>query len=266
MLIFLLIMPVFWTSIVIPEDPKHIGVSPEIRAIFPSADTLPENLLRLYIHFSKPMKTIGNLEKIHLKDESGDEVMGAIFNNVHELWNHDQTQLTLLLDPSRVKTGLHAHEQRGRALDKGKRYELVIGELEDVEGRTTLSYVKSFLVGPEDVYPPNTDLWVFHIPEAGSQAPFIIQFPQMLDRLSLLQRLKLTNEYNQPISGKVILAKNETEWHFQADENWTAGDYLLYIHSRLEDPAGNNLNGLFDHKPGSLKHKHEGIIKQIAIK
>ncbi|MEM7513074.1 MAG: hypothetical protein AAF388_19250, partial [Bacteroidota bacterium] len=46
------------------QEEKERG--PEISAIYPSADTLPENLLRMYIQFSSPMKTVGNLEKIQL--------------------------------------------------------------------------------------------------------------------------------------------------------------------------------------------------------
>ena len=240
-------------------------IQPQVIAVFPSADTLPTNLLRMYIHFSTPMKPFGNLEKIRLKDENGHEVMGAIFNNAFELWNHEQTQLTILLDPSRVKTGLISHEERGRALSIDKRYQLVIGALQDVNDRTTTPFTKSFTVGEEDLSPPNTDLWVFKTPEPESRDALVIKFPQLLDRLSLIQRLKLTDKEKNPIGGHVEIAHNESEWHFYPDHNWIPGRYILYVHSRLEDPSGNNLNGLFDHKVGSLKNAHEGKIETILI-
>ncbi|MEO1652287.1 MAG: hypothetical protein AAFU64_01975, partial [Bacteroidota bacterium] len=187
-------------------------ISPKVLAVFPSSDSLPENLLRLYIHFSKPMKTIGNLEKIKLRDEAGREVDGAIFNHVFELWNQEQTQLTLLLDPARVKTGLRAHEERGRALQAGKNYELHIGSLEDVDGGMTQAFTKSFYVIKEDKRAPNKALWTFRLPPAGSKSPLLIRFPQMLDRLSLLQRLKLTDKNNQPIAGQIEIGQGESEW------------------------------------------------------
>lgn len=242
------------------------GVLPKVMAVFPSSDTLPENLLRMYIHFSSPMKTLGNLEKIKLIDEKKQEVVGAIFNNVHELWDHEQKQLTIILDPARVKTGLKAHQEKGRALQVGKQYHLIIGHLEDVDGNPLKDvFTKSFYVSKEDKLAPNKEKWILEIPKAQSKLPLVIQFPQMLDQLSLRQRLQLTDENNQPVDGQIEIAKQETEWWFVPTNNWLAGNYILYVHTRLEDPVGNNLNGLFDHKIGSLKNKPEGLIEMIPI-
>lgn len=242
------------------------GVSPEVRVIFPSADTLPENLLRMYIHFSKPMKTIGNLEKIRLLDENDQELKGAIFNNVYELWDKSQKQLTIILDPARVKTGLKANSQLGRALLAGNRYKLVIGQLEDVAGNPLeKAFIKPFYVSKEDRVPPNTARWSLDIPKAESQSPLVIQFPEMLDRFSVLQRLQLTDKNNQPVAGQVDISERETVWQFTPEKAWSAVHYFVYVHTRLEDPSGNNLNGLFDHAPGSLKNEREGIIEKIPF-
>ncbi|HAA19186.1 MAG TPA: hypothetical protein DCP28_10590, partial [Cytophagales bacterium] len=92
---------------------------PEVLAVYPSADTLPENLLRMYVEFATPMKTTGNLSRIQLKDAQGQVLNGVLFDNVYELWDPDQRQLTLLFDPGRVKTGLQAHDALGRALTPG---------------------------------------------------------------------------------------------------------------------------------------------------
>ena len=233
--------------------------------VLPSADTLPANLLRMYVRFSKPMKPVGNLEKIHLISEEGNEVPGAIFNNVHELWNREQTRLTILLDPSRVKTGLLSHDERGRALVQGRRYELVIDALTDVDDHMTAPFTKSFYVTEEDFSSPDSDLWHIKMPRAGSQTPLVIQFPAMLDQLSLLQRLKLTDQENRPVAGKVEIAHQETAWRFYPATDWKQGGYILYVHSRLEDPSGNNLNGLFDHKAGSLRNDSEDTIESMII-
>ncbi len=249
----------------IPQEEKEI--LPRVSAVFPSSDTLPENLLRMYLHFSKPMKPIGNLEKIALFDEDDQEIVGAIFNNVHELWDRNQQQLTLIFDPSRVKTGLIAHKEMGRSLQMGKNYKLVIGQLEDVEGNKLKEvYTKTFYASKEDTLPPNTKHWIVKTPKAGSHSPLIVQFPAMLDRQALLHRLQLTDKNSQPISGEVVITKQETEWRFESTEKWPAGDYILYVHGRLEDPCGNNLNGLFDHKKGSLKNNREGAVETIEFR
>ncbi|MEM9329554.1 MAG: hypothetical protein AAGA85_28100 [Bacteroidota bacterium] len=247
-------------------EEEHKEINAHVVAVFPSADTLPANLLRMYVHFSRPMKPVGNLEKIHLVDDSGKEMVGALFNNVYELWNREQTQLTLLLDPARVKTGLKAHEERGRALEAGQRYALVIGQLEDIHGNVTPPHTKSFWVSSEDLNSPDVQRWTIEVPEVGSRAPLTVSFPQILDRLSLLQRVKLTDANRRPVTGSVELASQETGWLFRPSERWVAGDYILHIHGRLEDPAGNNLNGLFDHQPGTLRNDTEGAIETITFK
>ena len=46
--------------------------APEIVAVYPALDTLPENLLKFYILFSKPMQEGDELKHIHLiKDGHG---------------------------------------------------------------------------------------------------------------------------------------------------------------------------------------------------
>jgi len=244
-------------------------VPPVITHFYPSSDSLPENLLRMYIHFSQPMKTTGNLERIRLINDEGEEISNAIFNNVHELWNTDQTQLTLLFDPARVKTGLDAHEQYGRALRAGRSYTMEIEGLEDVYGEILNgTFRKTIHVIAEDREAPSMDRWALDIPQAGSRSPFVVRFPDMIDRLSLLGRLKLTMENKTTVHGKVTVNKDETAWMFTPDNPWMNGNYVLHINARLEDPAGNNLNGLFDHKAGSLLYEKEGEIipLKFAIK
>ncbi|MBX2821796.1 MAG: hypothetical protein KTR29_19010 [Rhodothermaceae bacterium] len=242
------------------ERSSEPRVRPVVTHIYPSRDSLPENLLRMYIQFSQPMKTIGNLERIRIIDDEGLEVSHAIFNNVHELWNADQTQLTLLFDPARVKTGLDAHEHYGRALRAGRTYTIEVDGLEDVYGAAMDgSFRKSIHVTTEDRDPPSTDRWALDIPEAGSHSPFVVRFPDTIDRLSLLSRLKLTMENSTSVPGEVRVNKDETAWMFIPENPWKKGTYVLHVNARLEDPAGNNLNGLFDHEAGSLLYEEEGV-------
>ncbi len=242
------------------------GGAPEVTQVFPSSDTLPENLLRIYIHFSQPMKTVGNLDKIQLVDEEGKEVKGAIFDNQYELWDPAQKQLTLILDPARVKTGLKANQEFGRALRPGKKYRLQAGPLEDAEGRVMASgVIKEFYVGREDDRAPDTEQWKIEVPQKAGKQPLSIHFPGMLDHFSLQQRVVLVNENGKRVPGEVRIGEQEKSWQLFPDAPWPAGNYTLYVHARLEDPAGNNLNGLFDHKVGSLKYPTENHVVKIPI-
>lgn len=239
---------------------------PVVQAVYPSSDRLPENLLRLYIHFSHPMKTVGNLDKIKLLDEQGKEVKNVFFNNAYELWNKEQTQLTLILDPARVKQGLQAHESLGRALVPEQSYRLVLADLEDIHHQQLAqTFEKKFLVEEADLAEPDIAKWKMHLPSPKSKSPLRIQFPDMLDYNSLLSRLIITDRQHKPIPGTIRIEHKETQWKFEPLEPWKNGAYTLHVNSRLEDPAGNNLNGLFDHPLGQLKYQKEGRVETIPF-
>lgn len=241
------------------EGATTTGTPPAVTHVYPSRDTLPENLLRMYIQFSQPMKTTGNLEQISIIDEDGREIVDAIFNNVYELWNADQTQLTLLFDPARVKTGLEAHDRYGRALRAGRSYTLQVEGLLDVHGVEMAStFHKTIHVVGEDRVAPAVDLWTLEIPQAETRSAVIVHFPDVVDHLSLHSSIALTTAEGTSLQGKVRINAEETAWMFTPADPWEKGTYMLQVNARLEDPAGNNLNGLFDHKAGSLRYEKEG--------
>ncbi|MEM7549821.1 MAG: hypothetical protein AAF363_09105 [Bacteroidota bacterium] len=212
------------------------------------------------------MKTIRNIEKIRLTDEFGAEVSHVFFNNAKELWNREQTQLTLILDPARVKTGLKANEELGYAIIPNMNYTLTIEGLEDVyHQKMATSFQKNITVEKADVTFPEIKNWKLTIPEANSKKSFEASFLQMLDYNSLKERLIITDDENNPVEGVISIKNRETQWSFQPKYHWKPGEYVLYVNARLEDPSGNNLNGLFDHGIGSLRYKKEGIVESIPF-
>lgn len=70
------------------EMPKTIvGEPTRLEAIYPSADTLPENLLRLYRHFSAPMSRGNSYGHITLTDDGTDRRVELPFLELEqELW------------------------------------------------------------------------------------------------------------------------------------------------------------------------------------
>lgn len=239
---------------------------PIVTQVYPTSNKLPENLLRMYIQFSKPMKTINNLKHIKLFDDTGEEVKGVIFNNVYELWNDAQTQLTIIFDPARVKTGLIANELLGRVLKPNQTYHLVINNLQDVYGNYLKeSYTKTFSVIKEDIVSPNTDLWKIELPNINTNEDLKISFANSIDMMSLLHKIRIYNSDNEIIKGSIRIGKEEKTIELLPEEKWVKGNYLLKINSRLSDPSGNNLNGLFDHAIGSLKNNQEGKVIEIPL-
>ncbi len=241
-------------------------MKPKTLAIYPSSDSLPENLLRFYVQFSHPMKTVGNLENIKVLDGNGQVVEGAIFSNVHELWDDQQQQLTLILDPARVKSGLRANERFGRSLISGHAYRLVIDDMETVKHQKVKPFEKKFHVVALDTMAPNIGEWDLMLPNAKSKSPIRITFAASVDLMSLYHRLTILNDQGLEIKGRIGKGIKEKQWMFTPIDNWEEGNYMIHVNTRFADPSGNNLNGLFDHKIGSLKYEREGKTIKIPFK
>ena len=63
--------------------------STELVLVTPSADRLPANLLKFYLHFSAPMSRGEAYERVRLLDDSGRVVEGAFLELPDELWDPD---------------------------------------------------------------------------------------------------------------------------------------------------------------------------------
>ena len=223
------------------------NVAPEID-VFPSANRLPENLIRFYLYFPRPMGREVTSSEIRLVDSSGQEVTQAFLPIRYELWSSDRRRLTLILDPGRVKTGLASHETFGRALTVGDQFELqVMGSMKDSSGcnlGTDTSFV--FSVRAADREPLTPEAWSIEVPTIGSKEVVKINLGRPHDHLSLAYRIRVASEDGQSISGRVDLEANESVWTFEPRAKWTAATYKVTIDERLEDLAGNRPGVAFD--------------------
>lgn len=230
------------------EIPKQQRAKAEVMCVYPSANLLPENLLRFRIYFSAPMREGEARLRVRLLDASGNEIPGVFLETLEELWDASRTQLTLLLDPGRVKKGLHAHAALGRALVAGRSYRLVIdGAFRDAHGEPLRDgFEKTFRVTLEDVAPLELDTWRVTVPAAGTCDPLIISLPKPMDALLLTLFIRVRGADGQALQGEIHLEQDEKEWRFSRREPWLPGNYFIEVDSRLEDVAGNNLEGPFD--------------------
>ena len=96
-----------------------------VAQVYPTAEVVPENQLRLYIHFSAPMGSRGGLDFVHLLDDAGKEVKDPFLPLDAEFWNDDRTRYTVFFDPGRQKRGIAPIADMGRSLTAGKSYTLV---------------------------------------------------------------------------------------------------------------------------------------------
>src|SRR5262249_9129673 len=148
----------------VPQPPKVSTT--EVREIYPSADVLPENLLKFYLHFSAPMSRGHIYDHIHLLDEKGRAVELPFLEIDEELWNPAMTRLTLFIDPGRIKRGVTPLEEIGPSLQAGRQYTLQIDhDWKDGAGNSLKrDFRKVFKVAPPDREPPDPDTWKIRAP------------------------------------------------------------------------------------------------------
>lgn len=221
-------------------------------AIYPSAETLPENQLRFYLQFSAPMSRGEAYKRIRLLDENGDQVELPFLELEQELWDPAGRWLTLLFDPGRVKRGLVPNVEEGEPIREGRTYRLVVDkDWPDAQGMPLLeTREKRFAAGPPDHETPKPDEWDLTTPKAGSRDPLIIAFGEPLDRRLAGRLISAMTTQRRIVNGRVVVDRNETRWLLTPAEPWKAGDYMLQVEGILEDLAGNSVGRPFETVPG----------------
>ncbi|HEX6225955.1 MAG TPA: Ig-like domain-containing protein [Chryseolinea sp.] len=231
-------------AIEIPKDPVR---SPELLFVYPSNDTLPENLLKIYIEFSEPMVEGNSLEHLMLVRNDHDTLPGTFLDLQPELWNVEATVLTLWLDPGRIKRDLIPNKEMGAPLESGHKYTLHIDNAwRSKRGdRLLKSYEKTFVTVPRDDTSPKVANWKIQAPRANQNSPLEIQFPEPLDYFLLKESITVKSA-GKVVSGTIEIEVEERVLRFLPDKPWEGSRYVISVEGRLEDLAGNNLNRPFD--------------------
>jgi hypothetical protein len=216
--------------------------------IFPGVDTVPENLLKIYLQFSAPMREGESLQHIHLLNENKDTLQDVFLDLQPELWNKERTALTVWLDPGRIKRDLIPNRKMGNPLRKGNWYTLTISpEWKDVRGFSLEKRIeKKFFVGERDGLSPELSSWDIQIPKAGTVQPLQISFGESLDYFLLGETISIVNDKNEIIPGELKTSDKERMIAFTPQQSWKQGSYRIQVRAILEDLAGNNLNRPFD--------------------
>lgn len=236
------------------------GVKPEVVAIYPRANELPENTLKFQIEFNVPMREGNFLQHIQLHSIDGESLSGVFFDNVYELWSNDHRQITILVDPGRVKTGLKENLKRGRAFIAGQEYQLsVLTSWRSLQGEPLQKvYTKTFKAIPEDLESPNVSLIKTSLLKAGSTDLLSITFPEPLDEQQIQEYVRIVSvrehQSSQVIQGKFSIESFGKTLNFVPQIPWEVNQvYSLRIDTRLEDLASNNLQAKFDRPTAEQK-------------
>lgn len=222
--------------------------STRVATVYPTAEVLPQNLLKFYLHFSAPMSQGDAYNYIELKTENGRLLEHPFLEIEEELWDASGKRLTLLLDPGRVKRGLVPREEDGAILDRGGKYQLCIkSQWPDARGVPLVQgVVKRFTVGPEDFTQPDPTNWRIVAPHAQTLEALTLEFPEPLDHATVSRGITLENGNGDVVRGEFTFTRQETRAHFKPFKEWRSGLYDLRISTLIEDLSGNSIQRAFE--------------------
>ncbi|HET9316963.1 MAG TPA: hypothetical protein VFQ51_15325 [Vicinamibacteria bacterium] len=228
------------------------GDPPRVTAVHPSGDSLPENALRLYLHFSRPMALRDATRHVHLVEADGREIDLAFVDVEGGLWDPARTRLTLIFHPGRVKRGVAPGERMGPPLRAGREYRLVVdAEMADAQGMPLgRPFAHRFRAVDADREPPRAEGLVVE-PPAGRHAPVSVRLPEPLDHALLARWIWVEDRSGGRVEGQRDALEGETVWRLTPDRPWTPGPYTLRVERALEDRAGNRFDRAFDREPGA---------------
>ena len=220
--------------------------STRVLSVTPGADVWPENLLRLYVTFSAPMRIGVAWPHIRMLDASGAPMGGMFVEIDQELWDPRGQRLTVLFDPGRIKRGLVDHINEGPPLVVGARCTLEIDERwRDAAGqRLAEPFRREITVGPPLRAALEPADWRLTPPD-GPDAPLTVDFPHPLDA-ALALRAFAVRRGQAEIDCRASLERGETHLTLTPEHGWRAGRYSLFADPVLEDIAGNRIGRPFD--------------------
>ncbi len=243
-------VPEWQAALTLDFTPEAVrsGVPAEVEGIFPSADELPENLLRFYVRFSQPMRRGFADAEVSLLGPDDQPVSDALYRAPVELWDKNMRCLTVLLDPGRLKRGVGPNRVLGPPLRAGQGYTLVVGVgMTAASGQRLSGAVrKRFGVMKAIRERISTDGWSVQPPAAGCREPFRLRFCRPLDWALMRPALVVTAEDGTPVSGRMETSALETELVFTPATSWSRRAYDALVTKELEDICGNDLAGPFD--------------------
>jgi hypothetical protein len=227
--------------------PKTAPAKPTtVDAVFPTSAKLPENALRMYLHFSSPMKQGLGYKHIHLTCD-GKTVEEPYLHIEQELWSADGKRLTILFDPARVKRGLKPREEAGPILVEGKKHTLTIDAAwPDANGFPLKEkFTYSFDVGPPDETAIDPEKWTITPPTSESQ--LVVKFEKPLDKALSERLIWVVDAEGKRLELPSLAAAGQTGVTIgAATTKWKPGNYKLVIDTRLEDICGNRVGEPFE--------------------
>lgn len=240
---------------------------PRVVRIYPDVDTIPANLLKIYVLFDQPMAAGHAADQIRLIDlNTGKEEPEAFLQLEQELWSYSNDTLTLWFDPGRIKRDLIPNEELGNPLTEGKEYLLeVYPGWPGQNGTPTIATTsRKFYVTEADRTRPSTEDWQVTTPAVGTTGALFLRFPEAMDMGAVTSSLRLTCEDTE-VPYRLEWLQGDKGLLMHPERPWQEGGCKLHIDAKAEDLAGNNLNRLFDQDVEEATGEQEEYVIEFEI-
>jgi hypothetical protein len=186
-----------------------------------------------------------------LRDESGQEIPGALFSMTPELWDSHRRRLTVLLEPGRIKRGLRPNREAGAPIREGISIALAIEPLMKDSRGACLAAGAQRTYRVTAAVRTRIDPATWHVQWPSDPASdLVVDFDRPLDRTLVARYVTLVDTNGRPVPGTRTQNADSTQWRFRARAPHTAiapiDRWRLRIDTRLEDLAGNSVRRPFD--------------------
>jgi len=223
------------------------GKLPRVNTVFPTGTDLPENILRFYIQFSASMPRGDVYKYVEVFKKDGTKVEQPFLEIDDELWNEDQTRITLLIDPGRIKKELKPRLDLGPVfMEKGEYTLVVSGKWPTSDGRTLgKAFSKSIRVKPAIDAAIDPKTWKLSSP-ANLNDAVRIAFGRPIDHPLMIRCLKVVDSNGKEIAGRAEETLVGSGWSYFPKEPWKPGTYKVHVEATLEDVCGNRIGQAFE--------------------
>lgn len=213
---------------------------------------MPENLLRIELRFSAPLRIPFSMDNVKLLDGDGRVIERALLDL--PLPSADGTRVTILLSPARLKTGLAENLALGRALHQGSTVTLVVDD-----PQLAKPVRKTWRVTRFQPDPPDPSRWTLKLPVVGTREALQVDLHKPLSSTAE-DFIAIRGPDGNRVPGIGRLENEEMLWQFTPDRAWVKGVYAVVTNPMLEDPEGNRTCESFE-AVGASRIQCEGTVR-----
>jgi hypothetical protein len=227
--------------------PREKSKPTNVTRVLPESSVIPENILRFYIEFNQAMPRGDVYRYVTIHTEAGKQIEQPFVELDNELWNIEQTRITLLIDPGRIKKEVKPRIDLGPVFERGKKYTLVIsGKWPTLDGGTLGSDIRK----PLTVTAPQSNaidpkMWKLS-PPASESGELMVTFDRPMDHHVMVHALTVIGPAGKEIAGQADSSGKDRVWTFRSKTPWQPGDYNLRVETFLEDVCGNRIGKPFE--------------------